>query len=140
LLTRISRRTAELGQRAFDHLADRIIARDVDRDAEHSPAPAAQRATRIRVARRILAGDHHIGALGQQLGRAGAADAAARACDDGDASLEAEVHVRPFVPRMHHNAERNARGGAVLIGGVVPPRSRVCSTPLSRCAAPGTRS
>src|SRR5262249_14689960 len=48
---------------------------------------------------------HHVHALGKQLRRAGAADATARAGDDGDAVFEAEVQALlrelwPSCPRM----------------------------------------
>jgi hypothetical protein len=46
----------------------------------------------LRVARRVEARDHDVGALDQQLGGYGASDAAIAACDDRDTSGETEVH------------------------------------------------
>src|SRR5262249_54740479 len=83
---------AELGKRALDHQANRVIALDVERDAEHAAALAAELAASLGVALGILARHDHMRALGQELGRTGPADADARAGDDGDAVLEAEVH------------------------------------------------
>src|SRR5262249_17343937 len=97
---------AELGQRALDHSTNRLVALDVERDAEYAAALARELAAGLGVARGILARHDNVGALGQELRRAGAADADGRAGDDGDAVCEAEVHVyTPLSPSLRRAAK-----------------------------------